>query len=280
MKQFRAFTLIELLVVIAIIAILAAILFPVFAQAKAAAKTSAALSNTKQIILGEIMYTGDYDDVISPVEMPYGPWLAWGAMLSPYLKSANICFDPARTVPFVPVDTNGYWGWYTNISINMDGYASNIQGWDYQSNTRTSTTFEDPASRLAFAVTGDTPSMSDWSEGWGQMHHFMGRRNSCPNKKNPDQPGSGAQNERPWNFDRIYQGAVKYHSNQIVGAFADGHSKGVQVNSVTNDENLESDYWTCMYHHFDQYQNNPSLTPSAQDLKLHKFWGRGWDPSF
>jgi len=48
----RAFTLIELLVVIAIIAILAAILFPVFAQAKAAAKKSSDLSNHKQLALG------------------------------------------------------------------------------------------------------------------------------------------------------------------------------------------------------------------------------------
>ena len=38
MRKQSAFTLIELLVVIAIIAILAAILFPVFAQAKEAAK--------------------------------------------------------------------------------------------------------------------------------------------------------------------------------------------------------------------------------------------------
>ncbi|MER3496366.1 MAG: hypothetical protein C4320_05945, partial [Armatimonadota bacterium] len=58
----RAFTLIELLVVIAIIAILAAILFPVFAQAKVAAKKTAALSNTKQTATSFLIYTTDSDD--------------------------------------------------------------------------------------------------------------------------------------------------------------------------------------------------------------------------
>ena len=57
----RAFTLIELLVVIAIIAILAAILFPVFAQAKAAAKKTMCLSNFKQIATAMVMYSGDSD---------------------------------------------------------------------------------------------------------------------------------------------------------------------------------------------------------------------------
>ena len=60
----RAFTLIELLVVIAIIAILAAILFPVFAQAKFAAKKTVDLSNTKQIGTATKIYLGDSDDVM------------------------------------------------------------------------------------------------------------------------------------------------------------------------------------------------------------------------
>lgn len=60
----KAFTLIELLVVIAIIAILAAILFPVFAQAKAAAKKTVTLSNIKQTGTATFLYMGDSDDVL------------------------------------------------------------------------------------------------------------------------------------------------------------------------------------------------------------------------
>jgi len=67
MKSFaRAFTLIELLVVIAIIAILAAILFPVFASAKTAAKKTASLSNVKQMGAGAHIYLTDSDDTYMP----------------------------------------------------------------------------------------------------------------------------------------------------------------------------------------------------------------------
>ena len=59
----RGFTLIELLVVIAVIAILAAILFPVFAKAREAARKTSCLSNLKQIGAGEMMYVQDYDGV-------------------------------------------------------------------------------------------------------------------------------------------------------------------------------------------------------------------------
>ncbi len=56
----KGFTLIELLVVIAIIAILAAILFPVFAKAREAARQSVCLSNLKQIGLGIMQYVDDW----------------------------------------------------------------------------------------------------------------------------------------------------------------------------------------------------------------------------
>ncbi|RYG22614.1 prepilin-type N-terminal cleavage/methylation domain-containing protein [bacterium] len=63
----RGFTLIELLVVIAIIAILAALLFPVFARAKNAAKDAVTISNLKQLGAAFALYTADYDDVLPPV---------------------------------------------------------------------------------------------------------------------------------------------------------------------------------------------------------------------
>ncbi len=75
MRRTHGFTLIELLVVIAIIAILAAILFPVFAQAKAAAKKTAGLSNVKQLGLAFIMYATDHDDAL-PGAMETGATVA------------------------------------------------------------------------------------------------------------------------------------------------------------------------------------------------------------
>lgn len=132
-----AFTLIELLVVIAIIAILAAILFPVFAQAKAAAKGTASLSNSKQITLSEIMYAGDFDDscVIVGYFDPTAPigWCggtgtsgctrSWSELLLPYMKTGQLYLDPLG-----PSDSSNIW-----TGDPTDSYAYYPQfGYDFE----------------------------------------------------------------------------------------------------------------------------------------------------
>jgi len=90
----RAFTLIELLVVIAIIAILAAILFPVFAQAKMAAKKTSDLANVKQLMLGVQMYGNDTDDTYPFCWGWNSEWKPWHQQVDPYVKSIPLWKSP------------------------------------------------------------------------------------------------------------------------------------------------------------------------------------------
>ena len=126
----RAFTLIELLVVIAIIAILAAILFPVFAQAKAAAKKTAALSNAKQLGLGVMLYSGDVDDMY-----PKGSGACWWQpidggwvyLVQPYVKNTQI-FQTASD----PKSKATWPGWMTSQpdAVNISFAANGFMKWD------------------------------------------------------------------------------------------------------------------------------------------------------
>lgn len=156
MKQHtRAFTLIELLVVIAIIAILAAILFPVFAQAKSAAKKVSCLSNIKQIGTASFIYNGDYDDMAPPIvvstsngpEMQQSYWFGGFyvnfmnmgvdyrpqlGLLYPYMKSQPITGCPESATK-LSVDSSQLWPTppfnVTGAQNVPVGYGANANVW-------------------------------------------------------------------------------------------------------------------------------------------------------
>jgi prepilin-type N-terminal cleavage/methylation domain-containing protein/prepilin-type processing-associated H-X9-DG protein len=133
----RAFTLIELLVVIAIIAILAAILFPVFAQAREAARKTSCASNLKQIGTSWTMYIQDYDERIGSANPPpdwghcptmpgrsqFGGWE--GNILAPYIKNTQVFKCPSSSG--FGVNNN-----CANMSYTVASYAYNyasLQVW-------------------------------------------------------------------------------------------------------------------------------------------------------
>lgn len=118
MQARKGFTLIELLVVIAIIAILAAILFPVFAQARAKARQTTCLSNIKQITLATLMYADDYDG--------FDPFVV---TVAPHPRCCMNSYYPSMMINFWSSANGGddTWGWFTDMRAAFRPYTKNDQ---------------------------------------------------------------------------------------------------------------------------------------------------------
>jgi prepilin-type N-terminal cleavage/methylation domain-containing protein len=210
----NAFTLIELLVVIAIIAILAAILFPVFAQAKAAAKKTVSLSNMKQQMLGLIMYTGDFDDQYI-CEWPYNNFqnpndtqtafnqnYTFHPYINPYIKSKDLWKSPGAGTEVVvsseiygsPPTVLGYNDANLTGGYSMS-YLMNETGWsdgvnydhlnEFLGSGLPASDFSHPAEQILLV---EAAGLNYWmSNGYQCGVSYDGATSTIPQPSNPNQ---------------------------------------------------------------------------------------------
>lgn len=237
MRSFRlAFTLIELLVVIAIIAILAAILFPVFAQAKASAKKAAAISNTKQVSIAAVMYSDDNDDDILPrynacgaagsPSAPNSRTDIWPNLLMPYSKSEGVYLDP------MAINTKYGGIWDDNGGGALPGKAG--RGWDSIGNNSTTMGWYIPTSDPVCGATFPRNGLLNLREP-AKTVQFMSS-NSGPT-------GSGwrgylADNGGVNNLPLAGQiGLSNRHTEGTILGFFDGHAKWYKTVAILGNPN-------------------------------------------
>lgn len=258
----RAFTLIELLVVIAIIAILAAILFPVFAQAKKAAKKTVSISNLKQLGTGVMLYLADSDDqyprTMELESTGFPQTVSWWAIhnyqaaLEPYLgrqrggANANGLANSRDSVWFDPEDPDKSipykWGSYSDNGL-ITGLGRSQTAIPEVSSTVYAVLHERQWHlATGIALPPSTPPSNDpfwrsvyfdmcldpWSPVDDQNHpyHWKNDLASPPCSLFPADPNCGVWDQLIDGRSRVVpnQSGPRYGTGQPY-SFADGHSK-------------------------------------------------------
>lgn len=276
----KAFTLIELLVVIAIIAILAAILFPVFAQAKSAAKKATSISNQKQLSLAIMMYAENYDDLYprqddcvlnsslnsslnnkaagtNPIPFCTGPFpfrinhYKWQRWIQPYMKSVDVCFHPAMQKVAS--------AWNDNGEI-MNGYALNLaltgalNTWQSSGGSSTAngairtswlggtqTAVPDVANAMLIMELA-SPSINFAPVFLDSSSGTTERRAYPPAIRELWRPMYFKQTSAPCNYGNEIEPTKAPFAGSIVLSYTDGHSKAVNVNKFLSDTPTAAEY--------------------------------------
>lgn len=255
----NAFTLIELLVVIAIIAILAAILFPVFAQAKKAAKTTVSLSNLKQVGLGFHMYASDNDDgmVLSTYDTCPSGRCAWPYILQPYSKNRDMYWDAARGIPQGDTVEGYTWENVVTLGINDAGVSGvwplHQDCVDWPDNGPGSYIYgrnmgaqEAPAERMAAM-----PTMWIGSDvGWYFFRVFQA---SWVDK---------SQEYTTWSWwNMVWQTRLSHSGNNMPAVYLDGHANKVNGGKFVS---------------WQEAPDRASYCAAMDSRNLWAFWGHWW----
>ena len=261
------FTLIELLVVIAIIAILAAILFPVFAQAREKARQTSCLSNQKQLGLGMLSYSQDYDEQMvrgwygdpggyqrsdnnsDPALLKY----KWMDAVEPYVKSEGI-----YTCPDIPLglgadrfgQATGKYVLYTKIGKGPTGGTDTVNDNYYGSYAINSAywgepkQYQGPSNGQSLAAV-QNPAGTIWVvDGNGSYQISFPNRNEDPDVVR----NSGSIQFLAWTIQDItgdnckQEGAVVgRHQGRTNVIFCDGHSKNETLDAIVKDRTKLAD---------------------------------------
>jgi prepilin-type N-terminal cleavage/methylation domain-containing protein/prepilin-type processing-associated H-X9-DG protein len=274
----KGFTLIELLVVIAIIAILAAILFPVFARARAKAEQASCLSNVKQLMLATLMYCNDNDQILFP------SWGGWARGIAPYTQNDQMFACPSQTwtlnwsglsattiaglpnitqqgVYYPGYQTNAYYfdslqtqGWWNHpldyfqhiahFALWVEAQSCGpTRGWQY--------------SGTGGGVTGGTSNyiasqvprgniMEIWWDGGSPFDRMGYGAGVSPAGAPPywglfcwPPPGGGSSNQG---------GMAEFRHNGFMNAgFLDGHAKALDINNMANTDDFFSSHFNGYY---------------------------------
>lgn len=211
------FTLIELLVVIAIIAILASMLFPAFARARENARRASCQSNMKQIMLGVMQYTQDYDERFPFAYNSGGVLWSWMQAAQPYLKSTQMFQCPSDSSSDVPVlfpasNPTGVLPFHSSYLVNLKmGYGFTSVSIAEVVNSAGTVYLTDGSTRIAAAAPWVTTSSPTKTEAWAF-----------------DDPASG--NFADMNgADKNFAGPGLRHLETGGAAFVDGHVKSLRV---------------------------------------------------
>jgi prepilin-type N-terminal cleavage/methylation domain-containing protein/prepilin-type processing-associated H-X9-DG protein len=243
------FTLIELLVVIAIIAILAAILFPVFAQARAKARAASCLSNLKQLTLGFVMYSQDADETFPQWKWdqnynggsvnPNDATTLWPNAIFPYVKNNKVFSCPEDSRNLTANDWFG--GWFTMTTVK--GFVPSVRDSAISYGANEPLTYDhgkiaaltQPAS--SFVIADMINPLSGW-EGW-DLYDPNNPNNAankyriqriCYSKGFPNWDATAWQGP----FQASWDDLGRHTKGNNIG-FADGHVKWYPVGRTTID---------------------------------------------